>query len=642
MSISRKLKNASSGAADGGGGGGTYVDDVFSTYLYEGTGAAQTITNGIDLAGEGGLVWLKRRDNSVDNVLIDNERGVSNILFSNLTNAENGPTTWSTSFNSDGFNFTTASGYVNASGGDYASWTFRKAPKFFDVVHATITGTTATIPHNLGSTPGCIIRKRVDDTQNWFVWHRGLSAGHLLYLDLTIAEDSSPGINTVTDTSFKFSGAAGEYVFYIFAHNDGDGEFGEDGDQDIIKCGSYTGNGSEDGPTVNLGWEPQWLMIRGTGGGDWQILDNMRGIYSGGTEDARLFANKPASENHYLEAVQLQATGFKIDGTTGGAFNTSGADFIYIAIRRPNKPAEEFAATDLFGIRSYTETSDYQQLTTGNLVDWGWQYLNGDGYKFFTRLLGQGYLNPTSTAANNTSPATEWDYMDGFEPHYANGVGGFNPRIIAGFKRSPGFFDVVTYEGDGQAGREIPHNLGVVPELVIHKHRDKDLRWSVWHHEVDSPSRGWWEFGGVLNENYAFGDTNVQQHAPTSSTWPVDSGWTNSSSDHVLYLFATVPGISKVGSYTGTGNSQDIDCGFTNGARFVLIKRTDSTGDWYVWDTERGITAGNDPYLLLNTTDAEVTNTDYIDPLSSGFTVTASAPDAINAVNGEYIFYAIA
>ena len=84
------------------------------------------------------------------------------------------------------------------------------------------------------------------------------------------------------------------------------------------------------------------------------------------------------------------------------------------------------------------------------------------------------------------------------------------------------------------------------------------------------------------------------------------------------------------------------DCGFTSGARFVLIKRTDAAGDWYLWDTARGITSGNDPYLLLNSTAAEVTNTDYIAEDTSGFYVSFNAPAALNASGGSYIFYAIA
>jgi len=100
--------------------------------------------------------------------------------------------------------------------------------------------------------------------------------------------------------------------------------------------------------------------------------------------------------------------------------------------------------------------------------------------------------------------------------------------------------------------------------------------------------------------------------------------------------------VSKVGSYTGTAATQQINCGFTGGARFVLIKRTDSTGDWYVWDSARGIVAGNDPYLLLNSTAAEVTNTDYVDTYSAGFEISSTAPAGINANGGSFIFLAIA
>jgi len=110
----------------------------------------------------------------------------------------------------------------------------------------------------------------------------------------------------------------------------------------------------------------------------------------------------------------------------------------------------------------------------------------------------------------------------------------------------------------------------------------------------------------------------------------------------IAYLFATCAGVSKVGSYTGTATTKQVDCGFTAGARFVLIKRTDSTGDWYVWDSARGIVSGNDPYLLLNSTAAEVTSTDYIDTYSAGFELSSTAPAAINASGGTFIFLAIA
>jgi hypothetical protein len=130
---------------------------------------------------------------------------------------------------------------------------------------------------------------------------------------------------------------------------------------------------------------------------------------------------------------------------------------------------------------------------------------------------------------------------------------------------------------------------------------------------------------------------------PTSSVFTVNNNYVNYSGDtYVSYLFATCPGVSKVGSYTGNSSNQTINCGFAAGSRFVMIKRTDATGDWYVWDSARGIVAGNDPYLLLNSTAAEVTSTDYIDTDVTGFQITATAPAAINASGGSYIFLAIA
>jgi hypothetical protein len=116
----------------------------------------------------------------------------------------------------------------------------------------------------------------------------------------------------------------------------------------------------------------------------------------------------------------------------------------------------------------------------------------------------------------------------------------------------------------------------------------------------------------------------------------------NSGIIFVAYLFATCPGVSKVGSYTGTGALQTVNCGFTSGARFVLIRRLQSGNDWYVYDSARGISSGNDPYLFLNGTAAEDTGTNYVDTTSVGFQVTAAAPAALNASGGTYIFLAIA
>ena len=131
-------------AASGGGVAAShvYVDDVFSTYLYDGTGSTQSINNGIDLAGEGGLVWIKDRGATQQHWLFDTERGVQKAIRSNGTNAEYEFTDALSSFNSNGFTSGAAT-QINTSGNTFASWTFRKAPGFFDVVTYTGNGASS-------------------------------------------------------------------------------------------------------------------------------------------------------------------------------------------------------------------------------------------------------------------------------------------------------------------------------------------------------------------------------------------------------------------------------------------------------------------------------------------------------------------
>jgi len=152
-----------------------------------------------------------------------------------------------------------------------------------------------------------------------------------------------------------------------------------------------------------------------------------------------------------------------------------------------------------------------------------------------------------------------------------------------------------------------------------------------------------------LTGNTSSGTTNYgtlmwDSSTPTTTQFPVGTytGTNNSGQTYVAYLFATCPGVSKVGSYTGNGSSQTIACGFTAGSRFVMIKRTDSTGDWYVWDSARGIVAGNDPHLSLNTSAAQVTTDDSVDTDNSGFIVNQDAATNINVTSATYIFLAIA
>ena len=151
-----------------------YVDDVFSAYTYVGTGANQTITNGIDLT-TGGLVWTKNRGNA-SHGLIDTVRGTNTVLVSNVTDGSSTAALSLTSFLTTGYTLgTDASGYVNPVGNNLISWTFKKKARFFDIVTYTGNATNRTIAHSLGSTPGMIIVKSSSAIAEWRVYHKDIA-----------------------------------------------------------------------------------------------------------------------------------------------------------------------------------------------------------------------------------------------------------------------------------------------------------------------------------------------------------------------------------------------------------------------------------------------------------------------------------
>ena len=629
-----------------------YIENLFSTYLYTGNGATQTITNGIDLSTKGGLTWIKWRagGSNQNHALFDTARGATKFLSSNVTDGSTTAANSLTSFNTDGFSLGTDSSYnyVNSSQLTYASWTFRKQAKFFDVVTYTGTGANTTIAHNLGSTPGCIIVKRTDTTSNWQVYHSGLtSAAYSIQLNLTNGQASAPTIwNSTAPTSSVFSvgtdttvnASGGTYVAYLFASNAGG--FGAAGTDNVITCGMVPAGST----SVTLGWEPQFVLIKSVGTAyPWEIYDTFRGLTTIGGISQQLEPNSTSAEASQVGACNITATGMRIQDLTPST------DRIYIAIRRgPMKTPTD--ATKVFS--PIIESTAGTTYTPGFTVDLQIQGVRSGGglpQYFIDRLRG---LNSTTSDSINvpylssasTSPETP---QAGFFPNnmwnttYVQRNNSFNPTNVDwNFARAPGFFDEVCYTGTspGTGSWPINHNLGVTPELIIYRQRDS---YSSWQAGTNFTATNWRSM--FLNRTNAGSQTTYATNdwfaaQPTSTTFTV--GWNYyTTGNYVAYLFATCPGVSKVGSYSGTGATQTINCGFTGGARFVLIKRTDSTGDWYVWDTARGMVAGTDPYLWLDSGSSE-TNANNVYTTSVGFQIVGT--DAgINANGGTYIFLAI-
>jgi len=623
-----------------------YIEDVFSTYLYTGTGAAQTITNGIDLSGKGGLVWIKNRTQASDNLVFDTARGIYKRLITNGTSAEASNTEMLTAFNSNGFSIGDNGG-VNNSPDNFVSWTFREQPKFFDVVTYTGDGTAGrTVAHNLGSVPGCIIVKSTSNAgTNWAVYHRSIGGTGALFLNSTLAtqvdndfwNDVNPTSTVFTVRASSATNATGyTYVAYLFAHDAGG--FGLTGTDNVISCGSYTGDGSSFTP-ITLGYEPQWLMVkRSDGVGNWAIFDTTRGMPTFDSTGAAY--GQILRPNLALQETTGNATPYPVSTGFGqhyadGDFTTG--NFIYIAIRRgPMKVPT--VGTSVLNITTSAGTSPayvssfpvdfaYRRQVTGT----------SDNY-FHTRLQGAKTLYPNYNVAENDDSNVTWDYQNGMFTSTGANANQYGWLM----RRAPSFMDVVCYRGNGTSGATQTHNLGVTPELMIFKARASSDAWIVY--TAPTGNAGALYLSSTAALETAGGPGYFNNTTPTSTQFTVGNYTSTNPSGGtmVAYLFATLAGVSKVGSYTGNGTTQTIDCGFTGGARFVIIKRTDASGGWYVYDTVRGMTVLTDPYVFLNSNAVQVATLGSVTTVSTGFALNSTILAAINESGGNYIFLAIA
>lgn len=645
----------------GGAEDPVYVDDVFSTYLYKGTNGANTVNTGLDMSGEGGLLWVKSRSNR-SHQWFDTVRGVNKHIHCDTTAGEGTDSNMNQTFTSTGFTFNNTYTDLNDINGNYASWSFRKAPGFFDIVTYTGSGSTQTLSHSLGSTPGMIIVKRLDTSTDWGVYHRG----QVGYDGGTDAEDYRLRLNTTTysnndtywgdtaptttqftvgDSHTEVNASGGNYIAYIFAHDEQ--SFGESADSSVIKCGNYTGNGSTNGPEVNVGWEPQWIMVKRTDGGTglWLMADNMRGVVNAGN-DPYLQANGNNAEYTTYDWIEFTPTGFKLT-QTGVSLNSNGDNYVYTAIRRSDgyvgKPAT--AGTDVLAMDSGNSSSTIPTFDSGFPVDFAY-------YRTFT-----GSSTWFASARLTQKKYLQMCYQDDFETDnefmFDSNVGWSKNADDSNFKswmwkRHAGF-DIVMYDGDGTGNRAITHQMATAPEMIWFKGTSFNDDWLVYNYYwVDSDQGAIrMNYGAPLNENASSNSISPQFGTanPTATTFNV--GWssgkdkTNKNGEkYIAFLFAPVTGISALGSYTGTGQGdssgpQITGLGFT--PRFVLV-RSGSAGSWCQFDnTLTGL------YLVRYNTIGTWLSGDYIEFVSGGFNIIKGPGGQIADVNNnnqKYIYYA--
>jgi hypothetical protein len=309
--------------------GNSLVANVFASTLYAGNTTARNIVTGIDCSANGSLIWIKTRNATSGHRLFDTTRGITQYLDTTTSTAQVAQAGSLTSFNSNGFSLGTS---ADTNGGaNFVAWTFRKAPRFFDVKSWSGSGAVTTQTHDLGVTPGMIVVKG-HDGGDWFVYHSVLGASTYAMLNSNAVPVASATIWNATDpTSTQFtvgsslSAAGSNYTAYIFADDPSAGG--------IIRCGSYIGNATSNGPTINLGWRPQYLMIRRANSalGNWFVLDATRGMDA--STDPYIQPNVTNAEAS-LAMIIRNATGFQVN-TNQTTLNGSGNLYMYLAIREP-------------------------------------------------------------------------------------------------------------------------------------------------------------------------------------------------------------------------------------------------------------------------------------------------------------------
>lgn len=313
--------------------------------LYTGTDGVAGSVTGVGFSPD--FVWVKSRSGANSHGLFDTVRGVQKGLFSNLNNAEISSSTYLTSFDSNGFSHGGAGLIAN---GSLVSWNWKAgvsavtntagtitstvdagATQGFSVVTYTGTGANATVGHGLGVAPRMVIVKnRSAGSTNWCVYHVSVGNQYATLLNSSSTPFSNSNYwNNTTPTSTVFSlgngtdtnGNTNNLVAYCFAEISG-----------YSKFGSYTGNGSSDGPFIFCNFRPRWIMVKRTDSlGSWEIYDSSRSTYN--QMENLLEANNSNAE--YTSApggysIDFLSNGFKIRGT-GGSYNASGGAFVYAA-----------------------------------------------------------------------------------------------------------------------------------------------------------------------------------------------------------------------------------------------------------------------------------------------------------------------
>jgi hypothetical protein len=639
----------------------------FNTVLYDGTSANHAITG---LGFQPDLVWIKDRGNAEQHVLNDSTRGAGNDLSSNTNGAQANRPTGFVSFDSNGFTLgTDGGGIVNDSTrGPYVAWCWKanggttssntdgtitstvqaNTQAGFSIVEYTGTGINSTVGHGLGATPKIVIIKKTSTTDNWQVSISNITGvqGQRVFFNLNQGISTDVNRETAFPSSTLLSvggqdcAGSTDYIAYCFAEKTG-----------YSKFGTYTGNGSDNGPIINTGFEPAFVMIKRTDSADnWSITDNKR--TTSNPRDLGLFPNLSSQELQGGYTVNYLSNGFQI-ATSGAGVNVNGGTFLYIAFAADPSTAPVLA--DSFNVSLWTGDGSTNRLIQGlgfqpsfvwlkSRSSSSWHHFLQDQIRTAPYFLGSQSTNAEATTlpnivssfdsdgftiqnnGNSNNPGdtwVSWSWKADSTPTI-NTDGDITSVVSA---NPDAGFSIVSFTKTNGNAETIGHGLNAIPELIIMKARGAAGDWQVYSVTIGNTKR--------LN-------LNLTAAQSTSGIWnnttPTDTVFTttfNPAASIIAYCFHSVDGFSKIGSYTGTGSTgNSVNVGFQ--PDYVMQKKTGNSGSWNIIDSKRG----DDNYLSANLINAEASMTAGSFVLTStGFTLNNSFSEW-NASGETYIYMA--
>ena len=646
-------------------------EDKFTGYTYTGNGQSKTFhqSSGAPAPPVGNrMVWGKV-DGAGTGYISDNVALYSKYLLTAEFAGEQsyfGP-----ELDENQSRYPSGSAYINLNGKQNYIAEIGVAPKVLDIIEYT--GNTSgprEIQHNLGQKPGMIIIKNIDSNgYSWFVWHKDLTSGRNLSLNQSDGETANSLFPSEPTSDAFYIGASSSvnqgndrYVAYVFAAET----------PGKVYCGKYTGNGSSGGQNISIegATEAGFLLIkRKDSNNNWIAVTKQ-------TQAIQKYWYPNSSSSFAGNASYyvgfLSGGGFFVLGGDSD-YNGSGGEYVYLYVANeltgPNS-----TQLNLLGNQDLEYFTDGTEITSnlaasGSNIAFGTVNYTGNGTNkiiqpitddtFFDTSFGSAnkwmfWIKSTSYSVGHAMIDSERNrqqaldsslsYADNggiteyyLEPFYDRGyqVGNGSKVNLNGtnyiswnFLGAPQFFDVQKYIGNSGANA-IPHDLGVEPGCILIKNISDSADWWVYHSEMSN------------NQYLRLNRSNAASYSAGWMATTTDSHFVMNSSQfhvngaggtYVSYLFAKDTPYVKCGSYTGTGDNQEVNVGFR--PRWMMIKRTNADANWFIIDKSLP-----SKYMEPNGTGGEGS-------FGWGFNTTGvvffDSNNMVNGIGGSYIYVAIA